>query len=397
MNKFRIIIGVIIFSFFSCYPNLKATILEYNIPFHLIDDMVIVEVSINGSPPVNFIFDTGTTTSLIDSITAKQSGLISDDTQALLLNNDFIEMPITKVKTIKVGNVVLENRPVIITQTFENYDRILGIHIHGIIGLDLFGKFTTELNFDNQQIYLGNGLDTIGYKSINTNIYNELFYINATIYMSDTDSISNKFLFDSADMTAASLAQPFWTKFNLLEKSNSHYSGINRNSSSLVSPSYFANFKGLALNGYCFKNIYLNLTSSKKGFFANDSIAGTIGIDVLKRFNIIINLKAQKIYLKPNKKFNEPYRINTTGIRTRLNKELTECVIESVLVHSPADDAGLMTGDLLVSINDVQANQANISLIRQYTRSAPGTELTFIVKRNNEIKKMKLICNNLKE
>jgi len=397
MNKFKIIIGVIIFSFVSCYTNLNATNLEYNIPFQLIDDMVVVEVSINGSPPIHFIFDTGTTTTLIDSVSANQSGLISDNTQALLLNNDFIEMPITKAKTIKVGNVVLENRPVIITQTFENYDRILGIHIHGIIGLDLFGKFTTELNFDNQQIFLGNGIDTSGYEPINANIYNELFYINATIYASDTDSITNKFLFDSADLTAASLAQPFWTKFNLLEKSSNHYSGINRNSSTIVSPSYFAQFTGLKISKFYFKGVFLNLTSSKKGFFANDSIAGTIGIDVLKRFNIIINLKAQKIYLKPNKKCNEPYRINTTGIRTRLNRELTQCIIESVMVHSPADSAGLMSGDLLVSINEVPANKVNISRIRQFTRSASGTELTFTVQRNNEIKKMTLICNNLKE
>ena len=397
MNKFKIIIGVIIFSFVSCYTNINATNLSYTIPFQLIDDMVVIDISINGTTPLHFIFDTGTTTSLIDSISAQKTGLISDDTQGLLLNNDFLEMPIAKIKTLKTGNIVIENRPVIITQSFENYNRILGIPIHGIIGSDLFGKYITELNFDKLQINLGRGIDTTGYEPVNVRIYNNLFYIDATIFTSDTDSITNQYLFDSADMTAASLAQPFWTKYNLLTKSKSFYSGINRSSSSLTSPSYFANFKGFKLRNYSFKSTYLNLTSSKRGFFANDSIAGTIGIDILKRFNIIININNQKIYLKPNRKYNEPYRINTTGLRTRLNKDLTQCIIEAVLQQSPAEAAGLLQGDLLLSINDIKANKENISKIRQLTRSTPGTKLVFVIQRNNEIKEMTMICNTFSD
>ena len=391
------ILFLVIICFISCSTNISATNLSYTIPFQLIDDMVVIDISINGTSPLHFIFDTGTTTSLIDSISAQKTGLISDDTQGLLLNNDFLEMPIAKIKTLKTGNIVIENRPVIITQSFENYNRILGIPIHGIIGSDLFGKYITELNFDKSQIHLGRGIDTTGYEPINVRIYNDLFYIDATIFTSDTDSITNQFLFDSADMTAASLAQPFWTKHNLLSKSKSFYSGINRSSSSLTSPSYFANFKGFKLRNYSFKNTYLNLTSSKRGFFANDSIAGTIGIDILKRFNIIINMNNQKIYLKPNQKYNEPYRINTTGLRTRLYKDLTQCFIDAVLQQSPAEAAGLLQGDLLLSINDIKANKENISKIRQLTRSIPGTKLVFVIQRNNEIKEMTMICNTFSD
>jgi len=397
MKNFKIILSIFIFSFFSCLTSSNATNLSYCIPFQLIDDMVVLKISINDSQPLNFIFDTGTTTSLVDSITALNLCLVPDDSQALLLNNDYLEMPMAKIKTLKAGNVVLENRPVIITQSFENYNRILGIPIHGIIGMDFFGKYITQLDFDKFQINLGDFIDTTGYESINASVHNDLFYINAIIYTSDNDSVCNKFLFDSADMTAASLAQPFWTRNNLLAKSTSYYSGINRSSSSLTSASYFAKMQGFKLYNHRFNSVYLNLTSSKRGFFANDTIAGTIGIDILKRFNIIINLKDQKIFLKPNKKYNEPYRINTSGLRVRLNKDLTQSIIESVLQHSPADISGIISGDTLLSINGVKAIKENISQIRQFTRSVPGTKLNFIVIRNNEIKKLEVVCNTFSD
>jgi len=375
----------------------KANDLLYTVPFKLYDDVAVIKVSINGSKPLNFIFDTGTTTSLIDSITATTIGLISEDSQALLLNNDYLEMPMAKMKTLKAGNVVIQNRPVIITQSFENYNRILGIPINGIIGMDFFGKYITELNFDKMQINLGSNIDTTGYMPINAKIHNDLFYIDASIFTSSTDSVSNRFLFDTADLTAISLAEPFWEKNDLLNKCRSYYSGINRSSSSHASPSYFGNFNGIGLYNYRFNNVYINLTSSKRGFFANDSIAGTIGIDILKRFNIVINLKDEKLYLQPNKNYNDPYRINTSGLRARLNKELTQCIIEAVLQHSPAEEAGLTTGDIIESINNIKADKENMSQIRKLTRSVPGTKLTFIIHRGVETKQLSFVCKEFSD
>lgn len=398
MNKVKSIIVYLALIFTSLsQAGCKASDSIYTIPFSLYDDIAVVKLSINGSDTLNFVFDSGTTTSLIDSVTAERIGLISEDTQGLLLNNDYLEMPMATLKTIKTGNLVLVNRPVIIQRSFENYNRITGIPISGIIGMDIFNRYPTELNFDKLLIRIGNSIDTTGYKQLNVKMHNDLFYVDASIFMSSSDSLHNRFLFDTGDMTALSLAEPFWRKNDLLSKSKSYYSGINRSSSALTSPSYFGSFEGVSLQNYHFEDIYLNLTSAKRGFFSNDSIAGTIGIDILKRFNIIINLNDSKLYIKPNSKFNEPYRINTTGLRARLKSDLSQCVIEAVLQYSPAEMSGLQVGDIIISINGIPAISNNISKIRQLLRSIPGTILQITVNRDNKILQYMVNCNTFSD
>jgi hypothetical protein len=391
MNRlYRIGLTFVIIAITVIQTSCKANDSLFTIPFLLYDDVTVLKVRINDSEPLNFIFDSGTTTSLIDSVTAMKIGLFSTQSEGLMLSNDYEEMPLAKVKTIKAGNVTITDRPVIIEHSFENYYRILGIPIHGIIGLDFFGKYKTEIDFDKMQIQLGNNLDTSGFLPINAIIHNALFYVDASIFTTIHDSISHRFLFDTGDMTSISLAEPFWKNNNLLSKCKSYYSGINRSSSGSSSASYFGSFEKIGFYNYHFNGVYINMTSANRGFFSNDTIAGTLGIDILKRFTIIFDLNNEKIYIKPNKKFNESYRINTTGLRARLNKDITQCIIEAVLLHSPAEQAGIQSGDVLISINGIIANSWNISQIRQLTRSKPGTKLLFIIKRGSEQKEMEL-------
>jgi hypothetical protein len=369
----------------------------YTIPFKLYDDIVVIKVQINGSDSLNFIFDSGTTTSLIDSITAVHLGIVSNENEGLLMSNEYEEVPLSKFKTLKAGNVTIFNRPVIIQHSFENYTRIMGIPMNGIIGMDFFGKYVMEIDFDKQQITLANAIDTTGFYSIKAKIHNDLFYVNASIFTNAHDSIPHLFLFDTGDLTSISLAEPFWKNNDLLSKCSSFYSGINRSSSGTSTASYFGRFYQIAFYPFHFKDAYINLTSAKRGFFSNDSVAGTLGIDILKRFSIIFNLKDEIIYIKPNSQFYNSYRTNTTGLRTRLNKELTQCVIEAILPHSPAETANLQVGDIIVSINGVEASKETISKMRQLTRSVPETILHCNVLRASEILEKELICKEFSD
>lgn len=397
MNRIK----VIIVSLFACIllstRHSKASDTLSVIPFKMYDDLAIVQLSINGSEPLNFIFDTGTTTTLLDSVTADHIGVITDETRALLLSNDFVELPLAKVTNIKIGEYNIPQSIVIIQRSFENYNRILGFPVHGIIGEDIFEKRFTEIDFEKSEIHLHTLLDTTGFKPVKTEIYNDLFYVKAMLIATVTDSFSDRYLFDSADLSSISLSEPYWKRHDLLNKSKRYYSGVNRSSSTTTSPSYFGKLEAFSISKSRFTDFYANLTAAKRGFFANDTVAGTIGIDFIKRFNIILDLQGKQIYLKPNSLANEPFRVNTTGIRTRLNRDLSKCIIEAVLMHSPAEQAGLQTNDIILSINNIEANAQNIVSIRQLTRSKPGSKLKFKVKRGDEVKEIEVTSNEFSD
>ena len=393
-------IYVLIFTLIILIFKLECIAVDtlYLVPFKMYDDISVIKVRINQSDSLNFIFDSGTTTTILDSITARKIGLEPLDNNNLLLSNDYINVPVSRYCTLKAGDLVIKNKPIILHSSFDNYERITGIPIHGIIGMDFYGKYITKIDYDNQILYFNEkSIDSSGFSEVPIFISHDVAYVKANVFTSGENSVPLFLLFDTGDMTAISLAEPFWRKHDLLSKSKNNYSGINRNTSGTSSASYFASFEKIEFEKSYFPNAYINLTSAKKGFFANDSVSGTIGIDILKRFNIIFNYKDEKLYVKPNNKYHDPYRINTTGLRARLDNDKKHCIIDAVLRNSPAENANIQIGDELISINGVQASVENIPIIRSLTRSRPGTLLEFVLVRNGSVLKVSMTCKEFSD
>lgn len=119
-----------------------------SLPFKLINDyMIVLPVIINGQGPYDFLFDSATTTTVIDPTIAKLLTLPSSNNNTPMITiAGNRNLPWTKLNTFNIGNIELHNLPAIIADITEiqNASRT----IKGVIGANASTQFNYLIEYD---------------------------------------------------------------------------------------------------------------------------------------------------------------------------------------------------------------------------------------------------------
>ncbi|MBN1338622.1 MAG: PDZ domain-containing protein [Bacteroidales bacterium] len=120
---------------------------------------------------------------------------------------------------------------------------------------------------------------------------------------------------------------------------------------------------------------------------------GSIGLKLLRRFNMMIDYSNLKLYLKSNKSINDPFLYNMTGFNTRLNKDKSWQVVQ-IFDDSPAGEAGIRLGDIILKINGRERSDYTFAELEALTQKR-GDTLTVTVRSNGQETEKKLILREL--
>lgn len=140
-----------------CVPVLRAdptTIPPVKVPFELLKTKhMAVQIKINGKGPYRVIFDTGAPVSLINTKTAKASGLIDKNAAGSPLFSLFGSVEQTKIKTLELGGLKASGIPVIVMDhpTVELMSQFLG-PVEGIVGFPFFSRYRMTLDYQAKEL-----------------------------------------------------------------------------------------------------------------------------------------------------------------------------------------------------------------------------------------------------
>lgn len=154
---------------------------------------------------------------------------------------------------------------------------------------------------------------------------------------------------------------------------------------------------------------------------------GSIGSDILRRFTVLFNYPEQKIYLRKNAHFRDPFLFNKSGLdiqhdgmtwesdlvkieptkRNALRDGVTvfnsaegfqynfvlkpKYSVAGCRADSPCAAAGLLKNDKIISINRKKASSFTLERINNLLRGEDGTKITFEVERNSRVMNFQLI------
>ncbi len=100
---------------------------------------------------------------------------------------------------------------------------------------------------------------------------------------------------------------------------------------------------------------------------------GILGAEIWRRFTVTLDYGGQQIYLEPNAALEEPFQFSRGGLVMGLDRG--QFRVLHLFAGGPADQAGVVAGDALVSLNGMPQNKLDSATIQAALLQSVGTQV----------------------
>jgi len=362
-----------------------------SIPFEMVGSYVLIKLKVNESTPLNVILDSGISSTIITELDSSDKiSLNFSDVKDLmgLGSGENLHAYKSNFNVLKLGKLKLQSKTVyVLTEDIFNFSKRTGTKINGLIGVDFFEDYIVEVNYTTERVnfYENNTVNVPkGYQTIPLSIEGRKMYVNLSIMESDSTRRNVKMLLD----TGAELSAWFQTlksesvRIPRINVRNTIGEGINGQIKGYTGRMLQINF-----GSFCLNNPIVSFPDSASiaSVVINSDRDGTIGSQILKRFNYFIDYKKRQFHVKPNENFKNKYKFNIAGVEvTQILATVNQSEVWKVWDNSPAAAAGLKVGDQIIEVNGQKAFQLNVNELRAIFETPSKLPLVLIVLRDGK-------------
>ena len=371
--------------------SIAGGVTETTFPFKLINNHIYADVSIDGKGPYQFIFDTGGVNLLTPPL-AKALNLKSEgQMQGNGAGAGHMDVGMTKVESLQLGGAIVKDQ-VFAVIPLNEMSVTEGVPMPGMVGYETFRRFVTRVDYGAGTITLIKP-DAFDPRDAGAAIP-VVFDGNGIEVQATYKGVSGKFQIDTGSRASLTINGPFAAKYNLARDGK----GIDAVTGwGIGGPSRAVAMRGdaLSIGPVTVNGAVVEVSTDKGGDFAAGSIAGNIGAGILKRYIVTLDYEHSRIYLKP---VTIPVGDLDTFDRAGLwiNDSDDGYKVVDITKGAPAEAAGLKVDDDIVAVDGKPAKSIPLYEMRRQLRDqAPGTVVTFTVKRGNGTANVPVTLRNL--
>ncbi len=366
------------------------------IPFETANSLVIIPMIINDSDTLHFILDSGLNTTLLTEL-AKNEEIRFNYAKEIELKGLGTGTPLNAIisygNEFKIDEITGQNQDIYILLN-ENFDisSELGKQVNGIIGYSIFSSFIVEIDYRDRYVYFHNP-EYYNYKKkrlraveVPLIIHDTKPYIEISVTLDNGEKIPVKLLLDTGNSHAIWLDAQNNKNIKLPGKNMNTKLGTGLNGEVT---GHLARIKKVSIGQYTFHHVLGSFPDSLsiKHAIGLDERQGSIGAEIIRRFNVIIDYPNEKITFIPNAHMKDEFAFDMSGLEIvapEVSPLMKYYEVKSVRKGSPADNAGIKEGDILYSINNDLAYDLELGEIIAILRKKPGYKIRMIVSRNGE-------------
>jgi len=397
------------------------------INFELINNLIIIPIEINGEE-LTFVLDSGVSKPILFNISDRDSlqiNNVSEVTIRGLGDGEPMKALSSKGNVFKLGKVKNYNQDLYVVLDKEiNFSTSLGIPVHGILGYELFRDFKVEINYNARNIKLHNP-DLYRHdphsksQTLNLSIERRKAYVEGTVLMEGAEDIPVKLLVDTGSSDALWLFREPEKGLEIPEKHYEDYLGRG------LSGDIFGKrtkVSGIKIGDFELKDAKAAFPYRESfGFIKNlGDRNGSVGGEILKRFNIIFDYAKGQVTFKKNGNFRAPFQYNMAGIelqhnglryiaesiagfngvvkseegsfgnvqillenKTRLSL-VPEIIVSGIRAGSPAAEAGLQAGDVILAVNGKKIHRYKLQEVLKMLNDKEGKRIRVLIERYNK-------------
>ncbi|MGB7784608.1 MAG: aspartyl protease family protein [Salinimicrobium sp.] len=403
------------------------------IKFDLVNNLIVVPVKLNGVE-LSFLLDTGVNTSLLLDLSPQDSlELLNAEKIQLrgLGGHQLIDAYRSTDNVMEIGKVKNEALELYVIYDEDiNFSPRLGVAVNGILGYDFFKDFVVEINYSRKFIRVHDpGRFTKkmrGYRELPLQFYRNKPYLLSEIDVDDRRQ-EVMLLLDNG-LSDALWLFPQTMGLQVPEKSFKDLLGLGLLGDVTGDRGRIQSFQmgEIELN-----NVTASFpdSSSVRGLKMFTERNGSIGGELLRRFNIYMDYDAGRMFVKKNKNFRNPFNYNMSGIVLEhggfVVVESYETVIKPVSSgsegeevfkapvvykkfslqpsfrivrlreNSPGSLVGLQVGDLLVKVNGKSAYHFSLEELTHLFSSEDGKSIKLEIEREGMTKEFEFRLKKL--
>jgi len=391
------------------------------IPFKFINNLIFIPMTVNGVE-LTFLLDTGVAENTIFSLENKEMTLPSMEKMKFsgLGGNASIEGFKSDRNIAKIGNHIINNSLmlyIILDEDF-NISPHVGIPVNGILGYHFFKDYPVIIDysskkitvFKDQQLFLKK---VQKFDELPISIEKSKPYIDTEVEMTNEKKTS-KLLIDLGNSDAIwlfpTLIKDFvYNRPNIEDFLGRGFNGDIYGKRSRIHNFYLGDFKfekPLTAMPDEYSIQHLNLVKDRKG---------SLGGDIMRRFTVAFDYQNEKLYLRKNRNYDDPFHFNMSGLdfkqdglqwekdyltfRTLNEKSASGnnetynsnlqykfvlkplFSIAGVRKDSPAYKAGLKKDDKLIVINGRKTADMTLNKIMEMMKSEEGKTISMTIDR----------------
>ncbi len=323
--------------------------------FYLRGEHIYLEGEVNGTS-VNILLDSGAGATVLDSTLASDLELAGSGRLPVMGIGGTREFSFVKVPSYSVAGALLSDQYLAVIPLAEEFYSSTGERIDLILGYDFLSRFVTRIDYGLETITLFDPdsflipPDITVLPAVRTM---SLLSVEAVL----EDSIPIKLLLDTGAGGCIHLTPGFFEKHpDFLQ---------NR-------PSFETEVRGIggeeSILGFRVSSVTLGdftipggICSSFDGGDIFNQFDGILGAGILSRFVVYLNYNSSSVLLEPSALFHEGLPETLTGMGLEIAGN--ELVISGVIGGSPADDAGIIKGDILLEVDGHQVSSEQLNEI----------------------------------
>ncbi|KAB7529701.1 PDZ domain-containing protein [Flagellimonas olearia] len=398
------------------------------VKFELINNLIIIPVQINGSD-LTFVLDSGVSKPILFNLSGQDSisiNNVSEVTIRGLGDGEPMKALSSMGNVFSLGDAENYSQDLyVVLDKGINFSPSLGIPVHGILGFELFRDFVVEINYGAKYIKLHNPEHYVhrqGKKAqtLPLSIIKRKAYVEGTVLIKDSENIPVKLLVDTGSSDALWLFHQPEKGLEIPEKNYEDYLGRG------LSGDIFG--RRTKVNGVKIGNFELKEAKAafpyREFFGLIENLGdrnGSVGGEILKRFNFVFDYMNGEVTIKKNGNFREPFQYNLAGIELQHNglryiaesiagmdgvvrdesdssfgnvqillenktqlSLVPEIIVSGIRAGSPAAEAGLREGDVILAVNGRRIHQYKLQEVLKMLNEKEGKRVRVLIERYNK-------------
>ena len=326
-------------------------------------DHIFIKLGIDGSKPLDFIFDTGDGLTIVDTDVALALGIHLDYSSKQISAQGSVEGTLTKHNSVEMDGVILEKDIKIYATNLKHLEINIGRNIDGIIGYDLLNHYTVILDEFNRKIKLYNP-ETFSYKGAGQKLHMRfnkgMPHVSAKVTLNNGEVLDGQYFVSTGAATTMDFNSPFAKKNKIIDKTGEHYSYLTKGISDTESLHYEGRVKKFKLGNLNFDNMPVGISLASKGAQANKKMSGIIGNRILKNYIVIIDKTNKSMYLETHLNTSSEFHVNACGFEIQMDSDSENMMIYKVYEIGAGREKDIKVHDVILKINGVASSEMSL-------------------------------------